>query len=158
MEYPNLEKLLNQYGTEIKKRYGTNVSKTTIKDEREKLFESVDFDIDFDGIYYSVSLFLNKYWYYVEYGRKSGKRPPVAEIERWIKIKPIVREKRNGKLPTEKSLAYIIARSIGKKGTKPQMTLTKTNDALYTEMKDSIKEAFIADVNEDINRLLNNIW
>lgn len=152
MEYPNLEKVLNEYGTEIKKRYGTNVSKAS-----KELSNNITFQVNFDGIYYSVSLNLLFYWYWVEYGRKSGKRPPVKAIYDWIRVKPVIPEERNGYLPTEEGLAYIIARSIGKKGTKPQMTLTRTNEVLYKEMIDDIREAFIQDVNDDINRLLVSI-
>jgi hypothetical protein len=154
MEYPNLEKVLNEYGTEIKKRYGTNVSKASKELSKSN---NITFQVDFDGIYYSVSLNLLFYWYYVEYGRKSGKQPPVKAIYDWIRVKPDFQKRENGYLPTEEGLAYIIARSIGKKGTKPQMTLTKTNEVLYKEMIDDIREAFIQDVNDDINRLLVSI-
>jgi len=53
------------------------------------------------------------YWYYIEHGRKPGKRPPVASIEQWIEDKRIPLDG-----ITKKSLAFLIARKIGREGTK----------------------------------------
>lgn len=50
-----------------------------------------------------------KYSQWVEYGRKPGKRPPVAPIERWAKTKL-----------GQSGLGFVIARKIGRKGTKAQ--------------------------------------
>lgn len=53
------------------------------------------------------------YWYYIEHGRKPGKRPPIASIEQWIEDKRIPLDG-----ITKRSLAFLIARKIGSEGTK----------------------------------------
>jgi len=49
-----------------------------------------------------------KYGYVQEYGRKPGKQPPVKALEKWAQAKL-----------GSSSLAFVVARSIGQKGTKP---------------------------------------
>lgn len=58
-----------------------------------------------------------------KYGRKPGKWPPLLPILKWILIKKI-HEKAYGRkgatLASAKSLAFVIRRKIGKKGTRAQ--------------------------------------
>lgn len=68
---------------------------------------------------------------YVEYGRKSGKMPPVDEIVQWLRKKSATRAGSKsalasaavfmGRKPADyiRSLAWAVARTIGKKGTRP---------------------------------------
>ena len=51
----------------------------------------------------------------LQFGRKPGKFPPIAQIEQWIKDKGISFVERDIKL---KQLAYLIARKIAREGTK----------------------------------------
>jgi hypothetical protein len=48
----------------------------------------------------------------VEYGRAAGKMPPVDAIEYWVKRKGIAPEGQ------ERSVAFLIARAIGRRGTQ----------------------------------------
>lgn len=56
-----------------------------------------------------------KYGFFVEHGRSPGKRPPKNAILEWMKAKGI-------RLPEKQmeQVAFLIARKIGKKGTKPR--------------------------------------
>lgn len=51
---------------------------------------------------------------YVEYGRRAGKMPPVKNLEEWAYKKLRVDRK------AAKTVGYLIARKIAKKGTRPQ--------------------------------------
>ena len=53
------------------------------------------------------------YAYFVEYGRRSGKMPPLFVIKQWVRKKFGVDAKE------AKSIGFLIARKIAKKGTKP---------------------------------------
>lgn len=53
-----------------------------------------------------------KYFTVLETGRKAGKQPPTSEIERWLEDKPVQVQD-----ISKKSLAFLIARKIGKEGS-----------------------------------------
>ena len=80
-----------------------------------------------DGRYFELIFNLQDYWKYLENGTKPH-FPPTDKIEQWIRIKHIVPQSMNGIVPTTKQLAYLIARSISVKGTKPTKLLQKTID------------------------------
>lgn len=102
----------------------------------------------FDGRYYRIYLQLEDYWKYLEYGTKPH-FPPVEKIAEWIRIKPVLpRPNAKGKLPTQKQLAFLIARSISKKGTKPTHTLQQTINEFQLSKK--VKKLFIDDVKKQL--------
>lgn len=81
----------------------------------------------------------------IEEGRKAGKMPPPSEIKKWINYKRII-PKNN---MTIDQLSYVIARSIGKNGTKgkhylqKKIDLTKLNiEEVFGEVIDSYFESF----------------
>lgn len=56
-----------------------------------------------DKYEYQIIFDLVDYWYYVENGRRPGKRPPISAIEKWIADKGIAPHPRaNGSIPTTK--------------------------------------------------------
>ena len=73
-----------------------------------KLRDSVRYDLR-DGV---CRVYALDYIYYVEQGRKPGKRPPRKAIEQWITDKGIIPDK-----ISKQSLAYLIAKKIGEEGT-----------------------------------------
>lgn len=74
--------------------------------------------INYDGRLYQLQLMLPPEWKWVEYGRYPGpvNRIGIESIEQWIKIKGLVPQARNGKVPSIKSLAFAIAKKIQKVG------------------------------------------
>ena len=99
--------------------------------------------IDINDTTFSVSFELADYWKYVEYGRKPGKMPPIDAIEQWVKVKPVVPNAINGRIPDTRQLAFLIARKIGREGIEPKNYLRNT---MYSE-----------EVNVIINAIKNNI-
>lgn len=99
--------------------------------------------IDINDTTFSVSFELADYWKYVEYGRRPGKMPPIDAIEQWVKIKPVVPNAINGRIPDTRQLAFLIARKIGREGIEPKNYLRNT---MYSE-----------EVNLIINAIKNNI-
>lgn len=94
------------------------------------------------------------YWEYVEFGTPPH-HPPIKEIEKWIRVKPIIPDSRTGKIPDTRQLAFMIATSIartkkeairtGKKvgGTKAYHPLEKAlnqpqTNILVEQIKDEI--------------------
>lgn len=58
--------------------------------------------------------FPTMYAYFVEFGRKAGKWPPFQAIYQWVRVTHMTSDPNE-----EKSLAFLIQRSIGQKGTRP---------------------------------------
>jgi hypothetical protein len=53
-----------------------------------------------------------KYFTVLETGRKAGKQPPISVVEKWLDDKPVAYREMS-----KKSLAYLIARKIGREGS-----------------------------------------
>ena len=96
-----------------------------------KIDKSLKVVVEVFGTTYKVIMKIEDYFKYIESGRRPGRRmPPVQPILDWTikkRIKPL------DKNIKQKTLAYIIAKSIGKKGIKPVPMLDKV---LKTNMKD----------------------
>jgi hypothetical protein len=95
----------------------------------------------------------------IEFGRKpNSKMPPVAAIEKWIRMKPLKLRNKQGEFikSTEsaiKSAAYNIARSIGENGIVGINYYGEAIDDTWDEYKDKLMDAYIKSVE---NRILLN--
>lgn len=66
----------------------------------------------------NLKVYALDYIYYLEHGRKPGKKPPRAVIRKWIDDKGILPDGLNKDVEKAKdSLAFLIQRKIGEKGT-----------------------------------------
>lgn len=115
--------------------------------------------VEVDGTTLSVSFNLEDYWKYVEYGRRPGKRPPIDAIEQWIKVKPIIPDPINGRVPTTKQLAFLISRKIGMEGTKAQqpLELMKSSDSMEL-LINQLKNEIVGQLNEQISNEISKIY
>jgi hypothetical protein len=73
-----------------------------------------------------LKIIADDYLQYVDQGRRPGKRPPQRAILKWVENKNITIKKQ-----TPSQTAFVIARSIGKKGIKPTNVLKKTQSARW---------------------------
>lgn len=149
LEFKHLKEVLNRFGDLVKTRYQSYVPEAT-----GTLAGETSFHVDVNGNKYEVVLNLPVYWKWVENGRKAGKMPPIEPILDWIKAKPVVPRERDGRLPTEKQLAFLIARSIGKDGTKGKHVLERSVQEGLDMMLESIKQAFLEDIKGDVDKVL----
>ena len=109
--------------------------------------------IKFDGVYLKVILELPKQGIFIENGTRPH-FPPVDAILKWIKVKPVLpRALPNGKLPTEKQLAFLIARKISQVGTKPTHLIRDTLSSFNLKGKliKEIQKQYIKYVKEQID-------
>lgn len=149
MEFKRLKEVLERYGQLLVTRYQTYVPEAS-----GKLVQSVKYEMRMGDTSYEVGLWLEDYWKYVEHGRKAGKFPPLSKIEEWIRVKPVIPRPYNGKLPTEKQLAFLIGRKIAQEGIEPKNVLKRTRDEVLDEMLMSVKQAIMEDIQEDLNTVL----
>lgn len=123
------------------------------------LSDSAEVIVEVNGTTLSVSFILEDYWKYVEYGRRPGKRPPIDAIEQWIKVKPIIPDPINGKIPSTKQLAFLISRKIGMEGTKAQRPL---ESAVYSDSMEmliaQLKNEIVGQLKEELGNFMEKEW
>lgn len=156
--FPNLTRVLNEYAQDLVDNYKAALAAETINASGE-LSKSIKYIID-DKTKgrFEVKLELLEYWKYVENGRRAGKMPPISAIEKWIEIKPIIpRPMVNGKLPTQKQLAYLIARKIGLEGTKGRGILQDRINNINMVFMDDIENALMKDLGIQLEMIFKEV-
>lgn len=150
IQWTETTRVLNEFAQNIVDTYKDKIQEYS----SGTLYNSITFKTSITGKGLKITINLADYWQYIEDGRrkypwKKGqrapieKRPPIKAIKDWIKVRNILPEPRtlpNGKtvIPTTKSLPYMIAWGITRKGIKPR-----------PYMKQSIEEnmdAFLRDL------------
>lgn len=70
----------------------------------------------------------------------------------YVELKPVLpRPDKNGKLPTNKQLAYLIGRKIATKGTQGTYNFEHTCNYLNEKYDRKIEDAVSQDIEEDID-------
>jgi len=155
----NVEDELNAFRkhviTEARKnltRNKKNASKTLYNDMNSFLKVSKNsFELGFEMPIYGqfqdqgVSGIKKKYDTPFSYKKKM---PPLDVFEAWIKRKGIKGRDKRGRFITNKSLSYLIARSVFNNGIKPSLFFTRPFELAYKRLGDDIIEAFGLDIDE----------
>lgn len=153
MKFSRTEALLNSFAQTIVNRYKDKISEYS----SGKLYKTIDYTITSQNDSYLVTINLEEYWKYIEKGRRAGaKMPPVSAIENWIKVRkilprPIVLKSGKQRVPTVQQLAYIIARSIAKRGIQPRTFMRESIDQTIEDFKSKLSAAVRDDVLENLN-------
>lgn len=113
IRFPHLEQVLNDFARDAKENYKSALrSSDHVASGALSTFEA---RVVHEGTVYRVTFELEKYWRYVEEGTKAH-WPPREAILDWINVKPVVpRPDEYGRIPSPKSLAFLICRSIAGK-------------------------------------------
>lgn len=123
--------ILDEYGIKVVSELTDNLEFSR-SNASGNLSASIRYRTIILGQLYAFELYMEDYWKYVDQGRRAGKMPPIQSILQWLTNKRLGsyiygkgRNKSAGKksilatnLQAQRSLAYVIARKIGKKGTK----------------------------------------
>lgn len=163
MKWENTKLVLDEFGKQFIEAYRAGLDKKNANASKG-LYNSLNFEIKTGKQSINLDILLNDYWKYLEYGCKGTETsypdayypahfPPTKAIEEWIKIKPVTPEQRNGKLPTQKQLAFLIARSINKKGIEPRFIFRDSVDDVWEQLKDALNEAIEKDVENNIKEI-----
>ena len=153
-EYENLKEALNIFGDE----YITELTKQLIQLDKVatgKLLRSLDYKVieKVEG-QFEIIIKAQDYLKWVDEGRKPGTPPPYKAILSWVEARRIkfVNRKGNGFLKNEQT-AFIIRRSIGKKGIKKTNVLKTTLGNVLNLKSKIIKNG----VQLDLEQLVNSI-
>jgi hypothetical protein len=155
----NVEDELNAFRkhviTEARKsltRNKKNASKTLYNDMNSFLKVSKNsFELGFEmpiyGQFQDQGVSGKKKKYNTPFSYKT-KQPPSQVFEAWIKRKGIKGRDKRGRFITNKSLSYLIARSVFNNGIKPSLFFTRPFELAYKRLGDDIIEAFGLDIDE----------
>lgn len=150
MEFKNTLSTLNDFGKFLVEEYKDMLILNDVN-ASDVLYNSVKFNVENNGKTFEVQITLEDYWKYVENGRKAGKWPPINAIQKWVEIKPVLpRPMANGKLPTTRQLAFLIARKIGLEGITPRPLLQQSVNEVWEVMKEHLEEALAKDLEKEI--------
>lgn len=150
LTFDNLRAVFERYGARAVEIYQYLLAQRG-KNATKALSDSVGYIVKVDGTTISVSLRLEEYWRYVEYGRRPGKMPPPSAILEWIEAKPVIPKPNSaGRIPSPESLSYAIAKTIGREGTKGVPILATTVEDVTKEFRADIAKALQADIGDAV--------
>lgn len=153
----HLPQVLQEYGEAVREAYRKNLIASKHPTTENQLASTIEVHVDVNGSVYSVSLSLQEYWAYVERGTRPH-WPPREAILKWITIKPVIpRPDKNGKIPSEESLAFLIGRKIAQSGTMGTHDLDDAIEQVNELYKDKLIYALREDCQNYIQKLLYNI-
>jgi hypothetical protein len=120
------------------------------KDKRASgdLIQSLNFKIikDVEGL--MLQILAEPYFQYVDEGRRRGSFPPVKAIKRWVEMKNIIIK--NQSLT---QTAFMISKSIERKGIKPTNAKQKVIDNILMKKEQILKKGAIQDIDELLNKI-----
>lgn len=151
-QYPELMKTLIQIGKHSQTEYKANLQAKN-KVASGKLYNSIDYRLELTDKGCKLYFVAEKYYINVENGRKAGARmPPVELIKRWMDIKGIKPKKGYSLSGT----AFIISRSISRKGIKANPFLRDIKKGLLDYM-DDLKTAAESDLQQDVKLIVTKL-
>ena len=111
-----------------------------------------------------VNISMLDYWEALDKGRKPGKQPPINKIKEWLTY-PNPRAKlglegvSNVNIAEVNSLAFLIARKIGKKGTEGNNFASDVFDSkkVKVDLPNAIADAVFEDLNIVFDDLVTSI-
>ena len=150
--FSHLQEALAQYAQAISDQYKQNLENSGRRASGQ-LISSVATKVVVNGNEFIIELSVEDYFKYIEEGRGPGGFPPPEKILQWIKMKPILPQPMaNGKLPTEKQLAFLIGRKIANEGFEGTHDLLHTMEIVDYEQQ--IQDALDIDVMDCLDELL----
>lgn len=154
MKFSRTEALLNSFAQTIVNRYRDKISEYS----SGNLYKTIDYTITSKSDSYLVTINLEEYWVFLENGRRAGaKMPPISAIEKWIKVRkilprPVTLKSGKQRVPTVQQLAYVIARSIAKKGIKPRPFMRESIEDTMKDFNSKLTAAVREDVLENLEQ------
>ena len=162
MAFTNTQTALRSIGGLTVQRLSQGLKESN-SDASGELDQSISFKIRSSSKKIELNITMLDYWGAVDEGRKAGKQPPIDKIKEWLTY-PNVRDKiRFGQNDSEfsdserNSLAYLIARKIGKQGTKGTNFATNVFESslITKELPEVLTDAIVEDADLVLSELLS---
>ena len=152
-DFKHTMKALNDFGQKIVDNYRAELEACNYQDGQ--LYRTLSYSVKMNSSSWLISISLEEYWKYIEYGRRPGKMPPLDVIEKWINVRQILPRPltlKSGKsvVPTIPQLSFLIARKIGRDGIQPRPFFKQSFEEAKREYLAKIEEAIIQDIKESL--------
>ena len=168
MDQQETYKELKKFRDHVVKQARANLTRAG-KKASGKLYNSIDVEVkampNSIGIYFDMET----YGAYIDKGvngtwRGFGSRfsfknkmPPMSKLDKWIVMKGIAPRDKGGKFVSRKSLQFLIARSIYRRGIKPSLFFTKAIDGAYKKLPDELIKKYGLDAEKITTQALDQI-
>lgn len=161
IQFDNLRAVLEEFAQEFKDQYRAGLlshGRFTQYGE-DRLVDSVDANqvqamVREGDEAWTVTINLNEYWKYVENDTRPHWPPPSA-ILRWVEIKPVLpHPDANGRIPSPRSLAYLIGRKISREGTTGSHDFKTAQETTIERFRVRIRVAMVRDVQNYVRQVL----
>ena len=152
-DFKHTMKALTEFGQKIVDNYRAELEACNYQDGQ--LYRTLSYSVKMDNSSWLISISLEEYWKYIEYGRRPGKMPPLDVIEKWINVRqilprPITLKSGKSVVPTIPQLSFLIARKIGRDGIRPRPFFKQSFEDAKREFLQKIEEAILADIKESL--------
>lgn len=152
-DFENTYKVLQDYAEAVKQAYRENLAQG--RNASKNLSDTITARVDVQDTSFDVVLNMAEYWKYIEHGTRPH-FPPISAILKWVQVKPVVpRPDANGKIPGERSLAYLIARKISRVGTGGKPDLQEASEKTFSEFHDTLVSAMAQDATRMVLTMFN---
>jgi hypothetical protein len=164
----NVQKELNRFAKYVVTQSRANLTRQK-KNSSKKLWQSIDYDLNVSKNSFQLEFLMEDYGLFQDKGvsgtekkyntpyKYTNKMPPPSKMDKWIVKRNLkgVRGK-DGKFISRKSLQFMIARSIYKKGIKPSLFFTKPFEKAFKNINEDLIEAYKLDVENLLEYTIKN--
>lgn len=156
MSFPRTVEVLGHLADDVRAGYIDQLQKHghPTKYGTDRLSDTITAEVTMDGRAFTASLNMNYYWKYLEEGTRPH-WPPSSAILNWVQIKPVIpRPDGNGRIPTQKQLAFLISRKIAEHGTEGTHGFETAREAILPAYYEKIEQALAEDVGAYVKAVL----
>ena len=156
MSFPRTVEVLGHLADDVRAGYIDQLKKHghPTRYGTDRLSDTITAEVTMDGRAFTASLNMNYYWKYLEEGTRPH-WPPSSAILNWVQIKPVIpRPDGNGRIPTQKQLAFLISRKIAEHGTEGTHGFETAREAILPAYYEKIEQALAEDVGAYVKAVL----
>lgn len=163
----HLKDELNTFRKRVIQQAKSNLTKTG-KNASKRLYNSLDSELKGSPNSFELNFTMADYGEFVDKGVSGikqkyntpysykSKMPPPSKLDKWIIRRGLAPRDKSGKLLNRKTLQFLVARSIYRKGFKPSLFFTKPFENEYKKLSTDLINAYGLDMEEFLAYTLTN--
>ena len=161
IQFDNLRAVLEEFAGEFRDTYRASLLEhdRITQHGTDRLVDSVEANdvkamVTEGDRAFEVTINLKEYWKWVE-NDTAPHWPPPSAILRWVEIKPVIPyPDAKGRIPSPRSLAFLIGRKISRDGTTGSHDLRDSRETVLARFRTRIRVAMAKDVQNYVRALL----